>query len=83
MKSRRALWYWLLLLPALALMFPGAYARQDPELFGFPFFYWYQMAWIVLTGVLSGFVYLVTTEKGPTAGSGNCTRQGPSSEHLR
>jgi hypothetical protein len=63
MKSRRALWYWLLLLPALGLLFPGVYARRTPELFGFPFFYWYQMVWIVLTSVIAGIVYLATTER--------------------
>ncbi|HZU10448.1 MAG TPA: DUF3311 domain-containing protein [Pseudacidobacterium sp.] len=63
MKSRRAYWYWLLLLPALALMFPGIYARSGPELFGFPFFYWYQVAWIILTSIISGIVYLATTER--------------------
>lgn len=59
-KSRRAHWYWLLLLPALGLMFPGVYARSAPELFGFPFFYWYQFGWIILTGVITGIVYLAT-----------------------
>ena len=59
-KSRRAYWYWLLILPALALMLPWTYARATPTLFGFPFFYWYQMAWIVLTSVITGIVYLAT-----------------------
>lgn len=62
MKSRRAHWYWLLLLPALGLLFPGVYARNKPELFGFPFFYWYQMAWIALTSVISAIVYIATKE---------------------
>lgn len=62
-KSRRAYWYWLLLLPALGLMFPGIYARSTPELFGFPFFYWYQVAWIILTGIITGIVYLTTGER--------------------
>ncbi|HEX3436614.1 MAG TPA: DUF3311 domain-containing protein, partial [Pseudacidobacterium sp.] len=61
--SRRAHWNWLLLIPALALMFPGTYARHSPELFGFPFFYWYQMGWILLTSVITGIVYLVTTRR--------------------
>jgi hypothetical protein len=60
MKSRRAHWNWLLLLPALALMFPSTYAKANPELFGFPFFYWYQIGWIVLTSVITGVVYLAT-----------------------
>jgi uncharacterized membrane protein YhaH (DUF805 family) len=62
-KSRRAYWYWLLLLPALGLMFPGVYARTAPELFGFPFFYWYQFAWIILTGIITGIVYLATGDR--------------------
>jgi hypothetical protein len=59
-KSHRAYWYWLLILPAVAFMFPWTYARATPTLFGFPFFYWYQMGWIVLTSVITGIVYLTT-----------------------
>ncbi|HLH34112.1 MAG TPA: DUF3311 domain-containing protein [Alloacidobacterium sp.] len=63
MKSPRAHWNWLLVLPAVALMFPGTYAKATPELFGFPFFYWYQMGWIVLTSVITGLVYLATRNR--------------------
>ncbi len=49
----------LLLIPVLALIFPGLYNREDPTLFGFPFFYWYQLAWVfIATGILF-FVYKV------------------------
>ena len=46
-----------LLLPYAGLCFPQIYARQTPALFGFPFFYWYQFAWVVLTSILLGAVY--------------------------
>ncbi len=46
MKKRRPVRL-LLLLPFLGLLFPQAYARAEPTLFGFPFFYWYQLAWVV------------------------------------
>lgn len=36
----------LLLIPVLGLMLIPTYARSGPKLFGFPFFYWYQMAWV-------------------------------------
>ncbi|HVW78884.1 MAG TPA: DUF3311 domain-containing protein [Alloacidobacterium sp.] len=62
-KSRRSYWYWLLLLPALGLMFPGFYAKSEPALLGFPFFYWYQIGWIVLTGILTGVVYWLTRNR--------------------
>ncbi len=43
----------LLFIPVLALIFPGLYNREAPVLFGFPFFYWYQLVWVFLaTGVL-------------------------------
>lgn len=60
--AQRSPWNLLLLLPALALVFPGVYARATPELFGIPFFYWYQLAWIVATGLITGFVYRVTSD---------------------
>jgi len=48
----------LLALPYLGLCFPKLYARATPALFGFPFFYWYQFAWVVLTSILLYVVYL-------------------------
>lgn len=62
-NNRRAAWNWLLIVPVLALAFPGVYARPLPELFGFPFFYWYQIAWILLSAVLTAVVYFATEEK--------------------
>jgi uncharacterized membrane protein len=57
-KKRTPAWVWLLLaLPYLGLCFPQLYARATPALFGFPFFYWYQFAWVVLTSVLLYLVY--------------------------
>ena len=54
---RKLRWKLLLLLPYLGLLFPALYARATPTLFGFPFFYWYQLAWVVLASVLMGIVY--------------------------
>jgi uncharacterized membrane protein len=47
----------LLGVPYIALCFPQIYARATPALLGFPFFYWYQFAWVVLTSILLGIVY--------------------------
>jgi hypothetical protein len=59
--AHRSAWNLLLILPALALIDPAIYARATPVLCGIPFFYWYQMAWIVLTGLITGFVYRMTS----------------------
>jgi len=56
-KSRRSRWVLLLLLPYLGLCFPIVYARSTPALWGFPFFYWYQFAWVILTSLLLAIVY--------------------------
>jgi hypothetical protein len=50
-------WLVLLVLPYLGLCFPGLYARATPELLGFPFFYWYQFGWVMVTSCLLGVVY--------------------------
>ena len=47
----------MLLLPYAALCFPALYARATPTLFGFPFFYWYQFLWVILTSAILGMVY--------------------------
>jgi hypothetical protein len=56
-KRRRSRWVLLLVLPYLALCFPHIYARSTPALWGFPFFYWYQFLWVIVTSVLLGIVY--------------------------
>jgi hypothetical protein len=58
-KRKRGAWGTaaLLVLPYLGLCFPQIYARNTPVLFGFPFFYWYQFAWVGLTSILLYAVY--------------------------
>ena len=61
-KKRSNHWNWLLVLPAAGLLFPAVYARATPALFGFPFFYWYQFAWVFLTAAITGLVYFLARE---------------------
>ncbi len=56
-QSVRTRWKLLLTLPYLGLCFPSLYARSSPALFGFPFFYWYQFAWVILASALMALVY--------------------------
>ena len=56
-RSRAA--YLLLILPFVGTLLPWIYNRAEPSLLGLPFFYWYQLAWVVITAALLGlFVYL-------------------------
>ena len=61
-KRRSARWNWLLILPAIGLLFPAVYARATPAVFGFPFFYWYQFAWVFLTAAITGLVDVLARE---------------------
>ena len=54
----------LVLAPVVALMWVGSYAREEPRLWGFPFFYWYQMAWVPISVLLTVIVYRATTKRG-------------------
>ena len=50
----------VLLLPAILLpLLVGIYARNDPELFGFPFYFWFQLALIPAAVVLTVIAYFV------------------------
>jgi Protein of unknown function (DUF3311) len=53
-------WYLLLLPPFLGLLYPPLYAHHDPEFLGFPFFYWYQFAWVPIAAILTWIVYVKT-----------------------
>lgn len=56
--NRRPSPLWLLLLvPYVGLLWVPFYNAKGPELFGFPFFYWYQLAWVPLASILIWFVY--------------------------
>ena len=47
----------LLLLPFIGLLWVPFYNGTLPALFGFPFFYWYQLAWVPVTSLIIWIVY--------------------------
>jgi membrane protein implicated in regulation of membrane protease activity len=63
MRGTRA-WYLLLLAPLVGLLWVPIYAKADPELFGFPFFYWYQFLLVPLSVAITFFVYTRTRTRG-------------------
>ena len=48
----------MLVLPYVGLLWVPIYATDKPELWGFPFFYWYQFGWVPATALLIWIVYL-------------------------
>jgi peptidoglycan/LPS O-acetylase OafA/YrhL len=48
----------LLIIPFIGTLWVSSYASLQPELWGIPFFYWYQFLWIAIGAVLTIVVYL-------------------------
>ena len=63
-KTRRgwSWWYLLLLVQFIAVLWPPFYNKLEPVLFGIPFFYWYQLLWIIIGAALTAAVYVATKE---------------------
>jgi cell division protein FtsW (lipid II flippase) len=57
---RRVLWARLLLIvPFIAMLWVSSYNTAEPMIAGIPFFYWYQLLWILIGAVLIAFVYVM------------------------
>jgi hypothetical protein len=52
----------LLLAPYAGLAWVPFYNKPLPDVFGFPFFYWYQLLWVPLTTLLIYLVYRKTSD---------------------
>ena len=49
----------ILLVGIVVPLLVGTYAKVEPRLFGFPFFYWYQLLWVFIAAGLVGLSYLL------------------------
>lgn len=49
----------LLAIPCLALALVPIYSRETPKIGGWPFFYWYQVLWVLITPVLTYAAYVL------------------------
>ena len=77
----------LLIVPFIAMLWVGTYAHASPALWGIPFFYWYQLLWVIITAILTIAAYHLVhrierprgrddgarTTKGPDATPGTGT----------
>ncbi|HET7500789.1 MAG TPA: DUF3311 domain-containing protein [Kofleriaceae bacterium] len=62
-RSDRSPWNWLLLVAVVIPLLPFLYEAREPRLFGFPRFYWLQLAYIGLGVVSTAVVYRMTRRK--------------------
>ncbi|TQF74345.1 DUF3311 domain-containing protein [Rhodococcus spelaei] len=55
----------LLLIPLVAILWVPFYARDTPRLGGFPFFFWYQFAWVFLCAAATFAAYKLVLKARP------------------
>ena len=60
-RGRRA-WYLLFVVQFVGVLWPPFYNRAAPYWFGVPFFYWYQLLWVVIGGLCTAAVYLASRD---------------------
>jgi hypothetical protein len=53
-------WYLLLVVQFVAVLWPPFYNKAEPDWAGMPFFYWYQLLWVLIGAVLTAIVYFAT-----------------------
>lgn len=60
----RSRWQWLVVVAVVIPLLTPLYNRLQPRLFGLPFFYWSQMAFIGLAACVTAVVYQATKRRG-------------------
>ncbi|WP_038168445.1 DUF3311 domain-containing protein [Thiomonas sp. FB-Cd] len=54
----------LLAIPCIAVLVVPFYNTLEPSLFGIPFFYWWQLIWVPVSGVFIAIVYKMVVPPG-------------------
>ena len=63
--TKRRAWSWwhlLFVVQFVAVLWPPFYNNDEPRWIGIPFFYWYQMLWVVISAVITAAIYLATDD---------------------
>ena len=53
-------WYLLFIIQFVVALWPPFYNKIDPTWIGIPFFYWFQLAIVLIGALLTAVVYFVT-----------------------
>ncbi|GAA1981685.1 hypothetical protein GCM10009838_48730 [Catenulispora subtropica] len=63
------------ILPFVAVLYVPIYDKDESELGGFPFFFWWQLLWVAVTAGLMGLAYYVVRReelaRKAASGAGN------------
>jgi hypothetical protein len=53
-------WYLLFVVQIVAVLWPPFFNRAEPSWIGMPFFYWYQLLWVIIGAVFTAIIYFAT-----------------------
>jgi uncharacterized protein DUF3311 len=59
-KRQWSWWYLLFVIQFAVILWPPFYNRIEPTWLGVPFFYWFQLLWVIVSAVFTAIVYLAT-----------------------
>ena len=59
-------WYLLFVIQYVAVLWPPLYNRAEPSWIGMPFFYWYQLLWVIIGAVFTAVIYFATEPRRHT-----------------
>jgi Protein of unknown function (DUF3311) len=55
-------WYLLFVVQFIAVLWPPFFNKVEPLWRGIPYFYWYQMLWVLISAVFTAVVYFATRD---------------------
>ncbi len=61
-KHRKWSWWYLLFLIQFVILWVPFYNKAQPALFGIPFFYWFQLLWVVVCAVVTAVIYIASRD---------------------
>ena len=59
-KDKASWWYLLFVLQFAGDPVAALLQQDDPTLIGLPFFYWFQLLWVIVSAVFTAVVYWAT-----------------------
>ena len=59
-RSEWSGWYLLFIIEFVMTLWPPFFNKLDPTLIGIPFFYWYQLACVLVGAIITAVVYFRT-----------------------
>jgi hypothetical protein len=53
-------WYLLFVIQFVVILWPPFYNKVEPTLIGIPFFYWFQLLWVLVSAAITAVVDVAT-----------------------